>query len=157
MDTVKLPSEGIFTSGGRYDDSELITLVKALSDDQNIPIPDLIRAFGVFIFPALYQSLEFPEEIKTSIKSFLKSIEDVIHKEVKRMYPEVYLPTFSYIDTGEHSLTLIYHSKRKMCALAEGLVNGAAKHFNVKTGIEHKICMHDGHDHCELELTFESN
>ena len=44
-----LPSHGIYTSTKQYDDSELFAIVGYLSEKLAVPIPDLVRAFGVFI------------------------------------------------------------------------------------------------------------
>ena len=102
------------------------------------------------------KAITLPDKTMSSLKNFLMDIENVIHKDVKRLYPETYLPVIDFEDTGdEHSLVLLYRSKRKLCALAEGLILGASDHFNVKTTINHPVCMHKGSDHCRLELTFE--
>ena len=49
---------------------------------------------------------------------------------------------------------MIYRSQRKLCALAEGLIEGAAEQFGETVTIRHPQCMHRGDEHCRLELTF---
>jgi hypothetical protein len=87
-------------------------------------------------------------------KSFLKSVHDVIHVEVRKLHPDVVLPEFTYEDPADNALVMHYHSPRKLCQLAEGLIEGAAKQFDIEVSIKHDICMHDGADHCELGLVF---
>ena len=89
------------------------------------------------------------------MKRFLLQVDEVIHKEVKRINPDVYLPEFEYIDPAPNELIMLYRSKRKLCALSEGLIQGAANHFDTKVEIKHPVCMHDGHDHCRLEISME--
>lgn len=156
LDEVKPKSGGVYTSGAKYDDEELFALVTELSKKTGVPTTDLIRAFGEYIFPSLIKALKLPDATMSSLKNFLMDIESVIHKDVKRLYPDTYLPVIDFEDPGdEQHLVLLYRSKRKLCPLAEGLIFGASAHFGVETTIEHKLCMHDGHDHCRLELTFK--
>ena len=44
-----------------------------------------------------------------------------------------------------------YRSERRMCAFAEGLIEGAAEHFGERATIAQPQCMHRGDDHCVLE------
>ncbi|MBT5230996.1 MAG: heme NO-binding domain-containing protein [Methylococcales bacterium] len=146
-------SQGVYTASAQYDDSELFALVTTLSEKTKMPVEDLVRAFGEFLFPKLLMHLPFSFENHT-MKDFLQEVDQVIHKEVERMYPGVYLPKIHCIDTGEKSLTLVYHSKRKLCHLAEGLIYGAAKHFSSQVTLNHAQCMHRGDEDCHLLLEF---
>lgn len=47
-----------------------------------------------------------------------------------------------------------YESPRKLCAFAEGLVQGAADHFEETVVIEQPLCMNRGDAHCRLAITF---
>ena len=156
LTTVNPASEGIYTAGETYPDEELLALVGALSDKTNIPAPDLVRAFGEYMFPKLAENYPVFLENESSLKSFLKTVHDVIHVEVRKLFPEAGLPTIEYEDPAENQLIMLYRSPRKMCHLSEGLINGAAKHFATPTIIGHEICMHKGDDHCRLELTFNA-
>lgn len=145
-------SEGIYTSGAVYEDSEMVDLVTALSEELNTSVPDLLRAFGSFMigkFAGMH-----PEFFQTSAKEFLKSVHDIIHVEVRKLHDGVILPDFDYEDPGLQGLVMLYSSPRKMCHLAEGLIQGTSKHFETPIIIAHTACMHDGQDHCRLELEF---
>lgn len=154
LDDADLPSQGAYTSGGRYDDAELLTLVGMLSERTGIAAPDLIRSFGEYLFAKLYASL--PDSIRGSenLRQFLLAIENTIHKEVKRIYPDSYLPSFQYDDSNTKQLTMHYRSKRKLCFAAEGLIAGAAAQFKESIRIEHPVCMHHGADHCCFVVHF---
>ena len=47
-----------------------------------------------------------------------------------------------------------YRSKRKLCALAEGMIDGAAGYYAQVVTIEQPLCMNRGDDKCELVCTF---
>jgi len=86
LDDVKPESEGVYTSTDSYDNQELFALVGALSKKTGVDVPDLVRAFGQFSlgefarrYPVFFEN--------TNAKAFLKSIHDVIHVEVKKLYP----------------------------------------------------------------------
>lgn len=146
-------SAAIYTSAEVYPDEELVAYVTTLSEITGTAAPDLIRAFGQYMmhkFKALHP--EFFED--HNAKSFLKSVHDVIHVEVKKLHPDSLLPTFEYECDGDDELTMIYSSPRKLCHLAEGLVGGASEIFEQPISISHSACMHDGAEKCRMELKF---
>lgn len=157
LDKTKLASGGVYTAGATYPDQELFSLVGALSERVNIPADVLIRAFGEYMFPIFANRYPVFFPPNQSLREFLLSIHNVVHIEVKKLYPNAGLPDFTYEDNDPKTLVMLYRSKRKLCALAEGLIAGSSTHFNQKLLIKHEVCMlHDAHsDHCRLELTFE--
>ncbi|QJY41326.1 guanylate cyclase [Vibrio cholerae] len=94
-----------------------------------IPAPDLVRAYGDYLFTHLFNSLPENYPHKRNLKTFLLSVDKVIHKELQRLYPNAYLPQFEN-RVEEKTLTMSYYSKRQLCAAAEGLILGAANQFN---------------------------
>ncbi len=146
-------SEAIYTSGDVYPDEELVAYVTALSKITGASAPELIRAFGKYMmhkFKGIHP--EFLEG--QTAKSFLSSVHDVIHVEVKKLHPDSLLPTFEFEDPADDKLVMIYTSQRKLCPLAEGLIDGVAEVFDQPIEISHPQCMHDGAESCRLELRF---
>jgi hypothetical protein len=151
---VELPSGGIYTAGGTYPDEEMVSLIMALSKLVKIEPAELIKTFGVYMFPVL--AGKYPNFLEQkNLKDFLKSIDEVIHLEVRKLYPDASLPSITYEDPAPRQLIVNYRSPRKLCPLAIGLIHGAADHFKEKITIEHPVCMLKGADHCRLELSFE--
>lgn len=148
-------SDGVYTSGMQYEDSEMMSLVVALSEKTKIDVATLVRDFGSYLFRSLYNSCPADITHIDNLKDFLLCIDSVIHKEVKRVYPKAYLPSFDYSETPEGNLVMLYHSKRKLCHLSEGLILSAAAHFQQKITIEQPECMHNGHEKCKLVISFE--
>lgn len=156
LDEAQLPSQGVYTSGGRYDDTELLRLVGLLTARTGIPAPDLVRSFGEFLFAKLYASLPPNLQQCTDLRQFLLAIDGTIHKEVKRVYPDSYLPSFVCDDSNPQQLTMQYRSMRQLCHAAEGLIAGAAVQFGSHVSIEHPVCMHQGAEHCTLIVKFDT-
>lgn len=130
-----LPSGGSYTGVATYDHRELLSLVQNLSKVSGIAVPELVREFGrhlfqrfVKLFPQLFVGIDSPAE-------FLRGIEDHIHVEVRKLYPDTELPTFAYRDLGPDSMELTYRSSRPFADLAEGLIAGCCEHFNVPVEI----------------------
>lgn len=149
-------SDGIYTAGATYEDAELLRLVAAGSDLLQVPVHDLVRGFGNFMFPhfvAGYPTFFLPGQ---DLKQFLLTVDQVIHMEVRKLYPDAHLPSFDYDDSASDRLVMRYTSPRRLCMLAEGLIQGAAEHFKTRCQLTHPQCMHDGADACLLELDFSA-
>lgn len=146
--------DGAFTSLGNYPDADLFKLVGAASAALKLPPEAIVKWFGTEILPLLaghYPQLFTPH--KTS-RAFILTLNNVIHPEVKKLYPGADTPDFDFDANSPDVLVMHYRSKRKLCALAEGLVEGAAAHFGEVAHIHHPECMHRGAEHCRLELSF---
>jgi len=155
IDETNPASNGIYTSVDVYPDSELLAYVTLLSKKSGVPANDLVHAFGKFVLRKFYEM--HPEFFSNhTAKTFLQSVHDVIHVEVKKLHPDVVLPDFEYEDVAENVLVMHYHSPRQLCHLAEGLIEEASAKFNVDIDIDHSTCTHDGANHCELRLEFGS-
>lgn len=125
----KLPNDGAYTSVGTYDHGELVRLVVALSAATGTPVPDLLRLFGEHLFQRF--SVAYPDFFARANGTFefLCRIEDVIHTEVRKLYPDAELPSFAYEEPAAGELVLLYSSPRGFGDLAEGLLHGCIAHF----------------------------
>jgi hypothetical protein len=146
--------DGAYTSLGSYPDEELFRLVGAASEALGVSPDDVVRTLGEAAIPLLAARYPFFFEPHTSTKSFLLTLNDIIHPEVRKLYPGADVPTFGFEDVSDGTLTLRYHSERKLCALAEGFVLGAAAQFGERATIEQSACMHRGDEDCLLHCSF---
>ncbi len=143
---------GEFVSSETYPDEDLMALVAAAHEATGIETRELVRSFGRFMLPNFRQQNPQFFEGHTTLKSFLLSVDRVIHVEVRKLHPGAVLPEFDYADEDDSELTMYYTSPRKLCFLAEGLIDASAEHFNTRYEIEHSECMHDGADKCTLKI-----
>lgn len=155
LESTPLASHGIYTTGGTYSDEELFALVTRLSQEKDIPIQTLIEAFGMYMFPVLVKKYPIFVKPDMSLKTFLQSVDSIIHIEVLKLNPGARLPTIASEDLGDAGLVMNYRSPRKLCALAIGLIKGAALHFNTSVKVLQPQCMHEGAEFCRLEVYIE--
>ena len=55
--------------------------------------------------------------------------------EVKKLYEDAELPTFSVVEKTKNQLGIIYQSKRGLTYFAIGLMKATLSHFNVKGNV----------------------
>lgn len=132
-----LPSGGAYTAVGTYDHTEAVSLVVNLSKETDVAVPELLKAFGEYLFNTLATS--YPQFIERADNAldFLEQVEDYIHVEVRKLYPDAELPTFSC--SRPHSpdeLHMTYESGRHLEDLCEGLIRGSLKKFNSNATIK---------------------
>lgn len=142
---------GVYTSVENYPDEDVVKFVLAISKKLDVESSVVTRLFGRFLFDELNNKYPIFSELNPEFYRYIDSIENVIHKEVRKLFDEPSLPKLD-TERSEKGMTLVYSSPRKLCFLAEGLIYGAADYFNKKIEIDHYQCMHDGHDCCHLRI-----
>lgn len=152
LDTPGLSSDGAYTAVGYYDHTDMIRMVVALSKIVDLPVDDLIEAFGQHMFSIL--SGKYPALIagKVSSMDVLESIDTAVHREVIKLYPHAELPEFKCDRHGENHLTMHYRSKRPFSRLALGLMKGCAEHFSETLDIQYSSHESDGYHMTEFEV-----
>lgn len=125
-----LPSGGAYTAVGTYDFEEMVQLVSNLSKETGIALPTLLYTYGEHLFSRFFSIYPHFFENKHDTFDFLNNLEDYIHVEVKKLYPDAQLPTIDCQVSGDgQRLNMVYKSSRKMGDLALGLINGCIAHF----------------------------
>jgi hypothetical protein len=145
--------DGVYTSLGSYPDDDLAKLVSAASEALAIPANDVVSWFGRNALPLFAERYPQLFEPHASTRPFVLTLNDIIHPEVRKLYPGIDVPEFDF-DTRDELLVMGYRSPRKLCAFAEGLLLGAADHYGERLTIEQPSCMLRGDDHCVLEIEF---
>jgi hypothetical protein len=136
IEAAHLPSGGIYTAVGTYDHTELLQLVRQLSRETGRAMPDLIQTSGTHLFGRFVAC--YPRFF-TGIGStfaFLRHIESYIHVEVRKLYPDADLPSFTYDAPTPERLTMVYESTRPFADLAEGLILGCIAHFGEHIAVQ---------------------
>jgi hypothetical protein len=139
-----LESKGIYTSIGTYNFSEMLQLLQNLSGNTGLSIDNLLLVYGEHFFSVLEDS--YPDLLATYKDpiEMLASIENHIHIEVKKIYPDAELPTFEVLEKTKTSLIMIYRSSRAMHHFGLGLMNKTFEHFNATANIELEKIREDG-------------
>jgi hypothetical protein len=137
---------GIYTAVGSYDHRNLVKLIVQLSKKTGISPEELQRVFGQSVFHNLYNTLPNNNSLqacKTSFQ-FIKLVEDYIHIEVKKLYPEANPPSFYFISESETELVFDYVSARCMSHVCLGLMEGCAEFFNEELSMSMNNVEDDG-------------
>lgn len=141
--------DGAYTSLGSYPDEQLFALVSAASNQLGVDGDAVVRLLGQEAIPLLADRYPMFFEPHTTTRAFLLTLNDIIHPEVRRLYPGADVPTFGF-DNDAEALVISYHSPRRLCTLAEGFILGAGKHYGEHVEVEQPSCMHQGAPQCLL-------
>jgi hypothetical protein len=145
--------DGVYTSLGSYPDEDLFALVAAASNGLGEPADSIIRWFGRSAMPLLAGRYPRFFEPHADTRAFVLTLNGIIHPEVRKLYPGADVPVFSFDSSSDDVLVMGYQSNRKLCAFAEGLLEGAAVHYGEEITIEQPRCMLRGDERCVLEIS----
>jgi hypothetical protein len=101
--------DGVYPSLGSYPDEEFRKLVGAASDELGMSPDDVIVWLGrnsVPLFAVRYPQLFEPH---ASTRSFVLTLNDIIHPEVRKLYPGADVPEFDF-DARDGTLLMGYRS-----------------------------------------------
>ncbi|AZJ31490.1 MULTISPECIES: heme NO-binding domain-containing protein [Tenacibaculum] len=140
----ELESDGIYTSIGTYSFSEMLQLLENLSSNTGVSIDDLLLIYAEHFFSVLKESYSGLLESFNDPIEMLSSIENHIHVEVRKIYPDAELPTFIVESRTDTSLVMIYKSNRAMHHFGLGLMNKTFEHFNSSATIILEKIKEDG-------------
>ena len=146
--------DGAYTAVGSYDDAELVRIVTAASAALETEPDALVRWFGGRALPLLFAKYPQFFDGHKSASTFILTLNDVIHPEVRKLFPGADAPEFAFDTSDPKVLVLSYVSGRGLCSFAEGLVDGAAAHFGEQVEIEQRECTKRGDARCVLACTF---
>ncbi len=127
-----LAAGGAYTTVGNYPHTDLIMIAERVAQLRGTSVSVLMIDFGAHLFDALAASHSTLTQSFTSCIDMLASIEAVIHRDVRKLYPQAELPFFIVRKRVENTLlTLEYQSSRPFADLAEGLIRGAFVHYGI--------------------------
>lgn len=130
IDDAQLSHGGAYTAVGTYPFSEMVAMLGALSRRSGLDIPSLLHAFGQHLFGRF--AVLYPHFITQAndTLALVASIEQVIHSEVRKLYPDAELPSFRVEHYSPQQLRIVYQSPRCLSVLARGLIDGALLHYH---------------------------
>jgi hypothetical protein len=146
--------DGAYTSLGSYGDDEMVGLVGVAATALQLPPEDVLRWFGRRAIPLLARRYPTFFTGHADARSFLLTLNGIIHPEVRKLYPGAATPVFDFDTSASDKLVIGYNSARKMCSLAEGFMHGAADFFHEHADITQSQCMHHGAGKCVFDVRF---
>ena len=143
-----------YVGPGTYPDGNLLDIVNQTTAELGIGTAEALRSFGRFAFPRLAGKFSVFLREHDHPKPFLKTIDDIIHVEVRKLFADSDPPRISYVDPAPDRLIMRYTSRRKLCPFFAGLVDGTGDYFNVPIAQAQTECALEGAPSCEFSLHF---
>ncbi|MDP9100975.1 MAG: heme NO-binding domain-containing protein [Actinomycetota bacterium] len=145
--------DGSWTSLGSYPDEYFSKVVTSAAALLGVDESTVLRTVAQGAMPLL--ATRYPHFFEhPDASAFVLTLNDVIHPEVKKLYPGATPPEFDVRRESDSALVMRYQSARKLCALAEGFVQGAATHYGQTVEITQTQCMLLGGDLCLVQCQF---
>lgn len=128
LSKAQLPSGGIYTSVGAYDFSEMVELLTKTCEITEAQPGEILQDYGKHVLAVFYKGYpSFFDEAENAF-DFLMTIDDKIHPQVLKLYPDAELPKFDAEVSG-NTMIMVYNSSRSMGDFALGLIEGCLEHF----------------------------
>jgi hypothetical protein len=127
-----LPSGGAYTGVGDYPCAELMSLIQGFSRTTSVPEDELQRIFGHWMMKTFER--HYPGFFKSNgnALTMLESIENEVHVEVRKLYPNAELPSFDTVREAPDTLLMTYTSPRELSPFCGGLIEGTLAHFGTE-------------------------
>lgn len=135
-----------------YPDASFNALVAALADARGMSADAAQRWFGESAIAHFHAMAPTLFDVHKDSWSFLLTLNEIIHPQVRRDFPGASAPDFGFDANEQGELVLTYHSDRRMCGFAEGLIIASMRHFGDPEELRHDRCMHRGDPYCEFVL-----
>src|SRR5262249_32320754 len=98
--------EGSYTSLGSYPDDHMMKLVGAAAGALKMNPGEVLRWFGREAMPVLAERYPAFFRGHTSTRPFVLSVNDIIHPEVRKVYPGADVPVFDFRDLDDGALLM---------------------------------------------------
>jgi hypothetical protein len=147
---------GAYTSLGNYSDEDMMSLVATAAAKLGISPSEVLRWFGNKAMPMLQERYPSLFEGHKSSRTFILSVNSIIHPQVRKLYAGASCPFFHFKEGADGTLMMRYESSRKLCDLAHGFMEGAATIYGEKVAVEHHTCMNHGDGDCQVEIKWVS-
>lgn len=144
----------VFIGPKTYEDAIFFKLLTTCLTLNKLPPAESIRAFGKFAFPLLTQRVPNLTTNYKTPEELLEKLDGIVHVEVKKLLENAQTPKFNFHKLNENEIDLEYISKKKLCLLVEGLIEGLAEQYKCDVKYDHYSCTQKGHPSCKFRISF---
>lgn len=132
-------ASGVYTALGDYPDSDFFKLIDTAGSFTNRNRDQMLIAFGEAAFSRMVERYPAILEGISDSRTFLLSLNRIVQAEVRKLYAGAGCPHFRFAIAPD-ILRIGYSSPRKLCALAQRLIQGAALYFDEDVRVAHPEC-----------------
>ncbi|GAB3538073.1 hypothetical protein GCM10027443_32260 [Pontibacter brevis] len=113
-----------------YPTSEIFTIVQTASETTGIPSHQLMEKYGVFLVPDLLLVYKKYVNLEWRTYDLLLNTERAMHGAVRTEDNRTSPPMLLVTKKGSRQLIVDYYSKRRMAAVAVGIIKGIARYYD---------------------------
>lgn len=146
----------VFLPNASYPDSEMTRLLATLSEQLAQPVNEVVQDFGMYLATPLLGIYGPLLDAQWRTLDLLEHTEKTIHTVIRMQRPNAAPPRLEIERNGPETVTIVYTSARRLCALAEGIIRGVADHYRETVDIEQTSCMHRGDPACVIKVRLTS-
>ena len=148
--------DGSYTSLASYPDTDLTAIVTAIASATGLSVGDTLKLAGRLGFKHLARRTPHVLDGIGGWQQLVGSLDDIIHPEVRKIYPDAEVPGFATTDI-DGGLRVVYTSRRQLCSLAEGLIVGGGEWYGHHLTVTHERCVHNGDPGCTMVVREADN
>ena len=145
-----------FVSNEPYNDEVTYKLAGAVSEEMNMPINEVLIAFGEWWVLRTGQE-KYGSLMRAggnSLKEFLINL-PTFHNRVMLIYPKLMPPEFKVSDESDRSMLVHYYSQRLgLQEFVRGLLQGIGKIYDISVNVELVVSREDQRDHDTFRVSW---
>lgn len=138
---------------GDYPDEAVIALLGAACELLNCDLDDLLQRLGHYAAPEL---ISFAGNmLHPDWRSFevLANVETLIHRTVRIQNPTAVPANIQAFRLGDDQMQVVYSSRRNLCPLARGILEGMGDYFSEDLTVREVTCTRQGHPFCTFDVS----
>lgn len=146
-------ASGVYAALGDYPDADFFKLIDTAASFTNRNRDEMLIAFGEAAFGRMAERYPAILDGISDSRTFLLALNRIVQTEVRKLYAGAGCPHFRFAIAPD-LVRVGYSSPRKLCALAQGLVQGVALYFNEEVAVSHPECAHRGDAACRMDVVW---
>ncbi|PRY06819.1 heme-NO-binding protein [Pontibacter ummariensis] len=139
-----------------YPDADIIALVHTAAAKWELPAEVFLEQVGTFLVPDLLDVYQLYINPAWRTLDLVEHTENNMHRAVRVSSPEATPPILHVTRVNAKKLIIDYHSKRRMAALAVGIIKGIAAHYQESDRINIVLHKYSGGERVQIELTYSA-
>lgn len=154
LESGRLQTDEPFVGPGTYPFEDLLEIVGMVVEKKDVQVNDFLEGLGVFAFLDLAKRHPVFLENHECAKTFLMTVDKIIHVEVRKLYSDASLPAFRYTEPSADELIITYYSEKKLYYFMKGLIQGVSELFGERIQQVMNIYVKGSIELCDFHLTF---